>query len=134
MMPLLVGVLLALTVGLLGTTAGLDRDRAYYPVVTIVIASYYALFAAIGASTQVLVLESLAGALFVIAALAGFRRSLWIAALALAAHGVFDFVHAEVIPNPGVPDWWPAFCLAFDVTAGACLAWLLATGRVRAGP
>jgi len=133
MMPLLVGVLLALTVGLLGTTAGLDRDRAYYPVVTIVIASYYALFAAIGASTQVLVLESLAGALFVIAALAGFRRSLWIAALALAAHGVFDFVHAEVIPNPGVPDWWPAFCLAFDVTAGACLAWLLATGRVRAG-
>ena len=21
--------------------------------------------------------------------------------------------------------WWPAFCLAYDVAAAACLAWLL---------
>jgi hypothetical protein len=128
----LTGVLLALAVGLLGTLGRFDRDRAYYPVVTIVIASYYALFAVTGGSTQALVLESLVGVLFAVAAVASFRWTLWIAAAALAAHGVFDFVHAQVIANPGVPGWWPAFCLAFDVTAAAYLAWRLRTGRLRA--
>lgn len=127
-----VGVSLAIAVGLLGTLGGFERDRAYYPVVTIVIASYYALFAVMGGSSQALVLESLAAASFVAAALAGFRRSLWIAAGALAAHGLFDFVHADLIPNPGVPAWWPSFCLAFDVTAAAYLAWRLKGRRVRA--
>ena len=46
-MPVVVGVLLAPAVGLFATTIGLDRDRSFYPVVTIVTASYYALFAAI---------------------------------------------------------------------------------------
>ena len=132
MTPVSVGVLLAIAVGLLGTIAGLDRDRAYYPVVAIVVASYYALFAVLGGSSQALVLESMAGMLFVAAAIAGFRRSLWIAAGALAAHGLFDFVHSGLIPNPGVPAWWPAFCLAFDVTAAAYLAWRLMARRVRA--
>jgi hypothetical protein len=128
----LTGVLLALAVGLLGTLGRFDRDRAYYPVVTIVIASYYALFAVTGGATPALVLEILAGLLFAIAAVAGFRRTLWIAAAALAAHGAFDFVHAGLIDNPGVPDWWPPFCLAFDVTAAAYLSWRLSTGRLRA--
>ena len=131
MTPVFVGVLLAIAVGLLGTIAGFERDRAYYPVVAIVIASYYALFAVLGGSSQALVLESLAGLLFVVAAIAGFRQSLWIVAGALAAHGVFDFVHPDLIPNPGVPAWWPAFCLAFDVTAAAYLAWRLTGRRVR---
>ena len=132
MTPVSVGVLLAIAVGLLGTIAGLDRDRAYYPVVAIVVASYYALFAVLGGSSQALVLESMVGMLFVAAAIAGFRRSLWIAAGALAAHGLFDFVHSGLIPNPGVPAWWPAFCLAFDVTAAAYLAWRLMARRIRA--
>lgn len=135
MTPVAVGVLLAITVGLLGTIAGLDRDRAFYPVVAIVVASYYALFAVLGGSSQALLLESVAGMLFVAAAIAGFRRSLWIAAGALAAHGLFDFVHSGLIPNPGVPAWWPAFCLAFDLTAAAYLAWRLKGRRLRAaGP
>ena len=51
---------------------------------------------------------------------------------ALAAHGIFDLVHGAAIPNPGVPTWWPEFCLAYDVTAAVYLAWLLGSGRVRA--
>jgi hypothetical protein len=129
---LLVGVLLALSVGFFATAVGLDRDRAFYPVVTIVVASYYALFAAMGASTHALVFECVAGAVFVAAAVAGFRWSLWVAALALAAHGIFDFTHAAVISNPGVPNWWPEFCAAYDVTAALFLGWLLKSGRVRA--
>ena len=45
-MALLVGALLALAVGLFATVSRLDRDRAFYPTVAIVIASLYCLFAA----------------------------------------------------------------------------------------
>jgi len=129
---LVVGAFLAFSVGLFATGLGLDRDRAFYPVVTIVIASYYALFAVIGASTHTLVLELLVGAVFLAAAASGFRWSLWAVVVALAAHGVFDLTHATVISNPGVPIWWPEFCLTYDVTAAAYLAWSLRSGRIRA--
>lgn len=131
-MALLSGVFLALAVALLGATSGLERDRAFYPTVTIVVATYYALFAVVGASSHALVLESLAAAVFLAAAVAGFRSSLWVVVVALAAHGIFDLGHGRVIVNPGVPTWWPAFCLTFDITAAAYLAWLLLRGRLRA--
>jgi hypothetical protein len=129
---LLIGVFLALAVGLLGTASGLERDRAFYPTVTMVIATYYALFAVMGASPHTLVLESSAAAVFLAVAVTGFRSSLWVVVVALAAHGAFDLAHDRVIANPGVPIWWPAFCLTFDATAAAYLAWLLVSGRVRA--
>ena len=131
-MAVLVGALLAFAVGLFATATGLDRDRAFYPTVTIVIASIYALFAVMGASTNALVLESVAGAVFIAVAVSGFRSSLWLVVIALAAHGVFDLVHSRVISNPGVPAWWPAFCLTYDVTAAVYLAWLLKIDRIRA--
>ena len=131
-MALLVGTLLALSVGLFATGIGLDRDRAFYPVVMIVIAALYSLFAVMGASTRALVLESLVGAVFVAGAVAGFKWSLWVVVVALAAHGILDLTHAAVVSNPGVPIWWPEFCLAYDVTAAAYLAWLVKSGRIRA--
>jgi hypothetical protein len=129
---LLIGVFLAVAVGLFATSVGLDRDRAFYPTVTLVIAFLYALFAVMGGSPEALVAESLAGAVFAALAVAGFRASLWVVVAALAAHGVFDLVHGRLISNPGVPAWWPPFCLAYDVTASGYLAWLLARRRVRA--
>lgn len=130
-MDLWIGVGLALAVGLSASWLGLDRDRALYPVVMIVIASYYALFAVIGASTQALVIELLVGGVFLAASVAGFRSSLWIVVLALAAHGIFDAVHPQLYANPGVPAWWPRFCLAYDVAAALYLAVLLMRGRIR---
>jgi hypothetical protein len=131
-MALLIGIVLALSVGVFGTVLGLDRERSFYPLVTIVVASYYALFAVMGASMHALALESLVGAAFLAAAAAGFRRSLWIVVIALAGHGLFDLAHAAVLSNPGVPSWWPEFCLTYDLSAAAYLAWLLKSGRVRA--
>jgi hypothetical protein len=130
--PALIGVVLALSVGIFATAVGLDRDRAFYPVVTIVIASYYVLFAVMGNSMPALAMDALVCLLFAAVAVAGFKRSLWIVTGALAGHGVLDSVHAGLMPNPGVPSWWPAWCLAYDVTAAAYLAWLLKSGRVRA--
>jgi hypothetical protein len=131
-MALLVGALLALAVGLFARVSGLDRDRAFYPTVAIVVASYYCLFAVMAASTRALVLESLVAGAFVAVAILGFRSSLWLAVIALGAHGLFDLIHHTVIFNPGVPRWWPAFCGTYDVTAAAYLAWLLSGGRIRA--
>ena len=133
-MPILVGALLAVAVGAGATGAGLDRDRAFYAVVTIVVASYYSLFAAMGGTTQALVLESALAAAFVAAAVVGFRSSLWIVAIALAGHGVFDLAHDAFVSNAGVPRWWPAFCCTYDVVAGTYLAWLLERGRIRVAP
>ena len=129
-MEFLIGALLALSVGLSATSIGLDRDRAFYPTVMAVIASYYALFAVMGGSIQVLVIESIVIVAFLGASIAGFKRSLWLVVAALAAHGVFDLVHGHVIENPGVPRWWPHFCLAYDVVAAAYLAWLLSRSKV----
>jgi hypothetical protein len=132
MTALLIGVVLALAAGLLGRVVGMDRDRAFYSTALIVIGALYVLFAVIGGSNRALVLDALVGAIFIAAAIVGFRSSLWIVAIGLAAHGLLDFVHGRIISNPGVPPWWPAFCGAYDVTAGAFLAWLLASGRLRA--
>ena len=132
-MALAVGALLAFAVGLFATATRLDRDRAFYPTVTIVIAYLYALFAVMGGSTNALVLETVAGTAFLVAAVLGFRSSLWIVAVALAAHGLFDLVHGRIITNPGVPSFWPAFCGAYDLTAAAYLAWLLKSDRLKAG-
>jgi hypothetical protein len=130
-MPLLIGASLAIAVGLFATVTGLDRDRAFYPTVTIVVAALYSLFAVMGGTSAALRVELMAGAVFLAAAVFGFRTSLWITAFALAGHGLFDFVHGRIISNPGVPEWWPAFCGAYDVVAGAYLGVLLKTGRIR---
>jgi hypothetical protein len=131
-MSWLIGILLALSAGSLGTLTRLDRERGFYPLVTMIVGSYYVLFAAMAASTQVLIAELLTGLLFIAAAIAGFRWSLWIVVAALAAHGLFDFAHDHFIVNAGVPHWWPGFCAAYDLTAAAVLALLLLTGRQRA--
>ena len=131
-MEYLVGTMLAAGVALLMTVTGLNRERALYPVMAIVIASYYALFAVIGGSAEALFPEIIGIAVFVLAAIIGFRSNLWIVAGAIAAHGLFDGFHAQLIADPGVPQWWPGFCLSFDVLAGAWLAYGLLTSRVAA--
>ena len=131
-MAFFVGAILALSVGLFATFSRLDRDRAFYPTVTIVIASYYALFALIGDSERALAMESVAILAFIVLSVVGFRKTLWLIVAALAAHGLFDLVHPHLISNPGVPAWWPPFCFSFDVVAAAYLAWLLLQRRTGA--
>src|SRR5262245_6300192 len=114
-MSIAVGIVLALSVVGSSTFFGLDRDRALYPVVMIVIASYYTLFAVMGGSIEVLIIESAVAAAFLGIAIAGFKSTLWLVVIALAAHGVFDLVHPHLYANPGVPVWWPLFCLAYDL-------------------
>jgi hypothetical protein len=128
-MAYIIGIVLALVVSVFAAMTGFDRDRAFYPTVLIVIALYYVLFAVIGGSAHALLVESLLMTVFLTLAVVGFRFSLSIVAAALAAHGVFDAVHGLLVTNPGVPTWWPAFCLGYDVTAAGAMAWLLRLWR-----
>ena len=130
-MAYVIGIALAVVVGLFAGALGFDKERSFYPVVLIVIAALYLLFAAIAGSTSAMAAETLPALLFVAAAAVGFRKTLWIVVGGLAGHGVFDFFHHGIVSNPGVPAWWPAFCLAYDVTAAAYLGVLI---RVRGVP
>ena len=122
-----IGILVALGVVGFARGTGFDRDRAFYPTVVVVVASYYVLFAAMGGSGHALVVELIVMTAFVVVAVLGFRFSSWLVVAALAAHGLFDVFHPLVVHNPGVPEWWPAFCSTFDVGAAAVLALSLAT-------
>jgi hypothetical protein len=95
-----------------------------------VVASYYVLFAVMGASGRTLVIEIVVASGFLLLAIIGYKKSLWLVAIALAGHGVFDIVHHLAIENPGVPHWWPGFCSAFDVILGGFLAARLLRSRL----
>lgn len=133
-MPLLIGVALALGTVTFARLTRLDRDRAFYAAVLITVATYYILFAAMSGDGAVILAESLLAAGFVAAAAIGYRGHPWIVPVAIAAHGLLDGVHHLVVDNPSVPSWWPAFCLAFDVAAGALLCWQLVRSRKPAQP
>jgi hypothetical protein len=131
-MPYLIGVIVALlTGGLLGRLVGFGGDRAFYPTVLIITASYYVLFAAMGGSHRAVHVELLLSCLFVALAVAGFKRYPWLVVVGLVGHGAFDLVHGRLQLTSALPEWWPAFCLAFDVAIAPFVA--LPLIRRRAG-
>jgi hypothetical protein len=124
-MEYIIGIVAAVTVGLFATAVGYDKDRSFYPVVLTVIAALYLLFAVMAGSTSSLLSETVPALVFVTIAAVGFRKSPWLVVAGLALHGVFDFFHRSVIANPGVPVWWPGWCLSYDVAAAAYMAALI---------
>ena len=128
-MEFIVGVALALFVGIAASLLGMDRDRVFYPTILIVIASYYVLFAVIDGSDKVLLSEIAIAAVFTVIAVVGFKRNLWLVAVALAGHGVMDFFHHALVQNAGVPRAWPGFCMAFDLTASVIVGCILVFRR-----
>ncbi len=127
-MPTFVGLTVALAVAGFARITGLDRDRAFYPVVLIVVASYYLLFSVM-AGGEGLFAELAIFALFAGTAILGFRTSLWLVVAGLALHGAFDFTRHLWLAGRGVPEWWPAFCGTFDLAAPAVLAAILLFGK-----
>src|SRR3954464_4684419 len=121
-MEYLIGLILSVAVAGFATALGLDRERAFYSTVLIVIASYYVLFAVMGGSSQALLVEIVVASGFLLLAVLGFKKSLWFAAAGTVGHGLFDLVHHWFIGNPGMPRWWPDMHSAFDVIFGAWVA------------
>ena len=128
MTPFLVGTLLAVVVAVIGKVTRFDQDRSFYSTVLIIIASYYVLFAIQGASTDALVWEIVVALAFLAVALFGALRVPLLVGIGIVAHGLFDLVHPAIIYNPGVPSWWPSFCISIDVALGL---WVIGLSRFR---
>ncbi len=93
-MEYLIGLVLALAVVALAASVGLDRERAFYPTVLIVIASYYVLFAAMGASNRTLVIEILVATGFLLVAVFGFKKNIsgWLLLLLLGTPSLTSYI------------------------------------------
>ena len=124
-MPCVVGIVLSVGVAFFARYVGFDRDRAFYPIVMIVIAAYYVLFAVyerLGSDGghRVGGDEAVRG---------GGRCRVQVERVdrrcGAGRPWRFDAVHGYVIENAGVPAWWPAWSLSYDVGAAAILAWLI---------
>ena len=124
-MEYVIGLCVAAAVAGLFAGVGFDRDRSSSPIVLIVIAHYYVLFAILGGSTRSLVIETVVAMGFLLLAVFGFKSNFWLIPAAMVGHGVFDFFHHLLIDNAGVPNYWPGFCLAFDVVFGGYVAVVL---------
>jgi hypothetical protein len=124
-MEYLVGITLALFFCAAAAGLGMDRERAFYPAVLIAVASYYLAFAVVDGRNEAMLSELAIAAIFIAGAVAGFKYNPWIAVVALAGHGVMDGLHHHVVHNAGVPQVWPGFCMTFDVTAAAFVAWVM---------
>ena len=125
MVPIIVGVTVAVAVAVLARLTHFDRDKSFYPTVLIVIASYYIVFAC--AAGQAVVQEASVAIVFSAAAVAAAMYWPMGVGVGILLHGVFDIFHNGVIDNLGVPPWWPAFCAAVDLTLGG---WILLCGRM----
>jgi hypothetical protein len=94
-----IGIVASAGVAVFARCVGLDRDRAFYPTVVIVVALYCVLFAVMSGSVRTVLLEFVVMSLFAAAAAVGFKSSAWIVVAALAGHGIFDAVHGHIIEN-----------------------------------
>jgi len=120
-----VGITLAVFFCAAAAGLGMDRERAFYPAVVIAVASYYVAFAVVDSRTEVMVSEAAIAAVFIAAAVAGFKCNPWFAVAALGGHGVTDAFHHHLVHNTGVPQVWPGFCMSFDLAAALIVAWAM---------
>jgi hypothetical protein len=111
----------------------MDRERAFYPAVAIAVASYYLAFAVVDGRGEVMLYEVAIAAVFIVAAVAGFKFNPWFTIAALGGHGVMDAFHPHLVHNSGVPPVWPGFCMAFDVAAAVIVAWVMLARARREG-
>jgi uncharacterized membrane protein HdeD (DUF308 family) len=126
MIPVVIGLLLAVGIAALARFTRFDEDRSFYSTILIIIASYYVLFAVLGGSRQALGWELVIGVVFSAVAIIGALLLPALVGIGIIAHGLFDLVHDVLITNSGVPTWWPSFCGSIDVLLGL---WVLLSTR-----
>jgi hypothetical protein len=118
---LIVGVVLAFAF-LMWTRVQPDAGRRLYAIGLAVTALIYVAFAVIGgADSRSLGLEVVGLLLYGAAAWIGLRKSTALLALGWALHPVWDVaLHLEGAGAGYTPDWYPWFCVSFDmIVAGA---------------
>jgi hypothetical protein len=124
--PVVIGLLLAVGIATLARFTRFDEDRSFYSTILVIIASYYVLFAVLGGSRHALGWELVIAVVFSTVAIIGALVLPALVGIGIIAHGLFDLVHDVLITNSGVPTWWPSFCGSIDVLLGL---WVLLSTR-----
>ncbi len=122
------GIIVAVVIATFASIIGFDKDKSFYPVVLIVIAIFYVLFAAMSGGLDTIFSESVIVVIFFIIAIIGFKKTTFVVAFGLIGHGVFDLFHNQLITNASMPVWWPTFCVMVDVVLGI---WVLYLSKMR---
>ncbi len=120
-MAYVIGIAVFVLIIVAGRITGTEDRRFYYPLTVVVIALLYVLFAIIDGRPDVILKEGVGAAVFVGSAVLAYVRFPIFIAIALIAHGVFDWIHPLFISNSGVPTGYPEFCFAVDVPLGMYL-------------
>ena len=128
MIPVVIGLLLAVGIAALAKFTRFDKDRSFYSTVLVIIASYYVLFAVLDGSAHALAWEVVIAVAFSAVAIIGALVVPTLVGIGIIAHGLFDLVHDVFITNSGVPSWWPSFCGRIDVLLGL---WVVLLTRSR---
>lgn len=123
MLELIIGILLGIFIVLLAIKTGFDKDSSFYPVLLIVIAFYYVLFAFQTNNTYEIIFETGIALLFSIIAILGHHKHIKIVGIALILHGIYDLFQGNIVFSTNLPQWWPLFCLGVDVTLGIWILW-----------
>lgn len=126
------GVILALFIAWLAKVFTFDRDRSFYPVILIVIATYYILFAFISMQANIIFIELVVALMFIAIAILGSRVYLLLVVAGLIAHGIFDLIHHLIVTNSMVPSWWPGFYAAIDIVLGVVVYFIAKTRSTNA--
>lgn len=129
--PVVIGGILGLAlVGALYRIGAL-QERSSLAVMLGAIAFFWPVFAVqADATVTILVVHGVVFVLFAALAAFGFRKSAFVLACGLIAHGGFD-VLVLFTGHPG-PVWWPAFCGALDLVVGVLVIILIRTHRIPA--
>lgn len=122
MTELIVGILLAIAIVVSARLSCFEKDRSFYPVLLIVIALYYVLFAFQTFRKDEILFEVSVAIIFLFLAILGHHKNLRIIGLALILHGSYDLIHHSIPVATNPPKWWPLFCFGVDVVLGV---WLL---------
>jgi hypothetical protein len=97
---------------------------AFHSVSLAMIAAIYLGFAFSDGRASIVILELVAGTIFIVLALLG----LWVAPAFIAAglilHGVWDLAHRPKAITTKLPVWYPPFCAAYDFVFAAVFLFL----------
>lgn len=86
---------------------------------------YYMLFGVLAMDGKAIGLELLFGLPYILVGWllwkASFRLAWLLISLAWISHGFYDYYHDVLFINPGVFNWYPAFCALVDIVVGVYL-------------
>ena len=96
-----------------------------WPIILATLPIYYMLFAVLAGEGAVVLSELICGLLYFAIGLLVWRMDSKITqrviAVAWLSHGLYDDYHDMFFVNPGVFNWYPAFCALVDIGVGLYL-------------